>query len=190
VIIGGAPTAPTVSVKAWLSAWADPPAFDPFGNAIQQEPIGHGTIQYWTEQTFDVAGAGQAMKKLTRVGNPLRVLGLIYRAAGARSTTNIPNPITFTEDARNVAVLSRTVLRGLAYERLGRALPTGVVAIDYISDGEGHAGDESRALYNVTFNGSRLELGGSWGAAGTLTVLTNDLAPVGAPVRPLETPAG
>jgi hypothetical protein len=185
IVTGGAPTAPTVRYRAWLAAWADPPEQDAFGNPLPQEPPGHGTIQYWTEQTFTPPAAFQ-MVKLTRVGNPLRVLALILRVSGARSTANIPDPITFAQDARQVVQLSRGVVRGLSFERYGRAMPTGVVAFDFISDGEGHAGNEARNLYDITFNGTRLEIGGTWGGAGTLTVLTNDLAPVGQPVRPRE----
>ena len=180
-------TAPTVRYRGYLEGWEDPPDADRDGNPVAQFPPGFPTTQYWTEQVIPVPVSGSRTDRLLRVGNPYRVLAMIYRSGSplARSTANFPDPIRLSWDARDVYNMSRRHLRALAFEHYGRNFPAGVFAFDWISDGEGHAGNEGRKLYLPTTDGTRLELNGSYtvATAGTLTVLTNDVAPAGFPVR-------
>jgi len=180
-------TTPTVRYRGYLEGWEDPPDTDASGRPVNQFPPGFPVTQYWTEQVIPVPVTGARTDRMNRVGNPYRVLGLIYRSGAPllRSSVNFPDPIRLTWDARDVFNMSRRHVRALLFEHYGRALPTGVFGWDWISDGEGHAGNEGRKLYLPTKDGTRLEIVGSYtiATAGTLTVLTNDVAPAGFPVR-------
>lgn len=176
-------TTPTIRVRAWAELWEDPPEVDRHGNPIAQQPPGFPTTQYWSEQIVSVPSTGDRIIRLTRVGNPIRVLAFIYRdSTPVRSTAGFADPVRLSWDARDIYNVSRRYLRTRAYERYGRNLPTGVFVFDFIADGEGHAGNEGRKLYLPTTDATRLELAGNFTAAGTLRVLTNDVAPAGFPV--------
>jgi hypothetical protein len=180
-------TTPTIRYRGYLEGWEDPPDVDSSGRPVAQFPPGFPVTQYWTEQVIPVPVTGARTDRMNRVGNPYRVLGLIYRSGSplARSTVNFPDPIRLTWDARDVYNMTKRHMRALAFERYGRTFPTGVFVWDWIADGEGHAGNEARKLYLPTKDGTRLEIVGSYTIAtsATLTVLTNDVAPAGFPVR-------
>lgn len=176
-------TPPTVRIRGYTELWAQPPSADPFGNPNQVEPPAHGLAQFWSEQQYDPL-TGQQTIRLVRTGNLWRALIMVERNATgtARSTTNFPDPIRFIWDSREVKAVSRQYLRQAAYEVTGRTPPTGVFLLPFHDD-DGHAGNEARNLYLPTVDASRLELSGSFGADSLLTVLTNDIAPLEAPVR-------
>lgn len=182
LVSGGSPTAPTLRIRAYLEAWTQPLA-QAGGRDQETEPPGHPTAQYWSSFTEDVAAGSQTIR-LQRVGNLYRVLILVFRNTSGARVEQLPDPIRITWDARDLYNESLVYRRRLMYERYGRANPTGVVVYDWISDGEGHAGDELRNSYLPTESGTRLEVVGNFGAAGTLEIITNDIAPAGAPVRP------
>lgn len=182
LISGGTPTAPTVRIRAYLEAWTQPLAQDPFGRAQETEPPGHPTAQYWSSFTEDMASGMQTIR-LQRVGNLYRVLILVFRNTSGVRAESLPDPIRITWDARDLYNEALAYRRRLMYEHFGRSHDTGVLVYDWISDGEGHAGDELRNSYLPTESGTRLEVVGSFGASGTLEIITNDIAPAGAPVR-------
>jgi hypothetical protein len=182
LVSGGAPTAPDLRIRAYLEAWTQPLPTDELGRSQEVEPPAHPTAQYWS--TFAVpVSSGQQTFRLQRVGNLYRVLILVTRdSTGARNNL-FPDPLRLTWDARDLYVESALYRRRLVFERYGRPLDTGVLVYDWISDGEGHAGDELRNSYLPTRSGTRLELSGAWTGSGTLQIVTNDIAPAGAPVR-------
>jgi hypothetical protein len=178
-------TAPTVRVRAWLEGWEQPPATDLLGRAVAQSPPGTPTAQFWSEQTFQVV-AGLNTIRLTDVGNLIRTLILVLRTGSppARSSAHYPqDSLALTYDARRLLERSFRGWRRTMHERYGVNFPTGVVVIDFTHDGEGHSGEEARNLYLPTTDATRLEIVGSFGAAGVLTVITNDVSPSGVPVR-------
>lgn len=176
-------TAPTVRYRGYIEAWEQPPAMDLAKNPVAQFPPGHPTTQYWSEQIYELSG-GKNTDRLLRVGNPIRALVMEFRdTAGLRSETVIYPDLRLTWDAQNFLDESLVMRRRENYERYEDASPTGVFAYEWISDVEGHAGNEARNLWLPTNDGTRLDFEGVAGAAGTLHVFTNEVAPAGGSVR-------
>jgi hypothetical protein len=178
---------PTVRVRAWLDAWTQPPATSLQGQPQATEPPAHGTTSFWSKQTFNV-NAGQQQLRLNRVGNYLRELIFIYRdVSGVRNKTNFPAPLFINWDTRVLREYQPIVWRGAMAAKLGltgtdeaaRALDTGVYVEDYCHEFDGDIGLELRDGWLPTVQSTRYELSGNFGAAGTLTVLTNDVSPNG-----------
>lgn len=177
-------TPPNIRIRGWLEGWSQPTPQDQFGNPQMTEPPAHGTTQYLSEQVYDVV-SGQNTVRLTRMGNLIRNWIMVLRtAAGARSTANYPDPLRVSWDSRELLNESRQMRRANMFEIVGRTPPTGAFLYPFTDDAEGHVGNEDRTLYLPTVQPSRVELNGSFGAAGSLTIITNDIAPVGAAVRP------
>jgi hypothetical protein len=115
----------------------------------------------------------------------------IYRnAAGARQTFasgNFPNPGIIYRDGYNYDVIdANNWLEEIAY-KYGLAAAAdaaggpdnGVFPYMFIFDLDGLPGNELRGQYWPTLQSSRIELDGTYGVAGTLEVLCNDIAPTG-----------
>ena len=178
---------PSVRIRAWLDAWSQPPATSLQGQAQATEPPAHGTTSYWSKQTFNVA-AGQQQLKLSRVGNYIRELLIVARDnTGARAASVMPSPTFISWDTRVLRSYQPIVWRGQMASKFGltgtdnaaRALDSGVFVEDYCHEFDGDVGLELRDGWLPTVQSTRLELSGSFGAAGTVTVLTNDVSPNG-----------
>lgn len=198
---GTAPTTqPSVRVQAYLEAW-DQPESASGGQTNQVTPPAMNTTQFWSTQVFNV-GSGQQTIRLTRVGNYIRNIILVNRNAGnstrATGDTNFPDPVTIYLDTRPMDIVPKTVWKHTMFERGafgGRAaggalnavvaadgagaLDNGVYVYDNTHEFDGSLGHENRDLWLPTLGSTRLELQGSFGAASTLTVLTNDVAIAG-----------
>lgn len=174
-------TPPTVRLRAYLDAWQQPAATDINGQPNEQTPPGHGSMQFWSVSTAVIA-AGDQTVRLQRVGNLIRNIIAVFRddaVPSLRSTTEYPDPLTETWDARQVFQESRAFRRWKMRKAFGLAPDTGVFVYFYTDDQDGHAGDENRHLWLPTVQATRLELKGTFGGGGTLRILTNDVAPVG-----------
>lgn len=175
-------TAPTLRIRGFLEAWQRPAPTDMQGAGQEEFPPGHGSVQFWKRFQKTMA-SGEQTVQFPHVGNFIRTLAMIYRTAalpaGTRTHANFPDPIRITLDGRQLLIEPRRYRRGVMQERYGYAPDTGVIVYDFIHDQDGTAGNENRHLYLPTVQASRLELTGSFGAAGELVVLTNDVAPVG-----------
>lgn len=170
-------TQPTIRVQAWIEAWTQPPAYDFQGIPNATTPPAVGTTQFWSKSVFNVA-SGENRLRVTRMGNLLRSMILINRTtAPARSTTNFPDPFRIEWDSRIYDNVGRTLLQDQINEDNGLTPLTGVFLYQWTNDNNLKAGNESRDLYIPTTQGTKFELVGSFGAAGTLTVLVNDVAP-------------
>jgi hypothetical protein len=176
---------PTIRVRAWAECWAAPSGSAPNGAPQAVQPPALGTTQFWTVQNYLMASGANTVQ-LKRVGNLVRGLLMVFRntSDGLRSTTNFPDPFQIWLDGKLITNEARAVRRHYMSERLnagGLTLPTGVIYLDFIHDFDGLYGGEMRDQWLPTASSTRLELQGSAGAAGTLRVLTNDVAPVGSP---------
>jgi hypothetical protein len=69
------------------------------------------------------------------------------------------------------------VRNGYTRERYGFDPDTGVIAYPFTHDFDGHPGNEMKDLWMPSMQSSRLEIRGTFGEAGTLSVLTNDIRP-------------
>lgn len=195
-IYGTLPTTlPTVRVRAYLEAW-DQPEVQSAGMTNQITPPAMNTTSFWSEQTFNV-GAGQQNIRLTRVGNYLRNLIMVYRRTGAGRAaghTDMADPTTLYLDTRPLDTIERNNWLNQMYERTGfggsvggttpaldtaRGLDSGVYVYDFCHEFDGTIGQENRDLWMPTLGSSRLEVQGTFTNAGTLTVLTNDVAIAG-----------
>lgn len=189
-------TLPTVRVRVFLEAW-DQPELSAQGQSNQVQPPALNTTQFWTSQTYNY-NAGQQNLRLTRVGNYVRNLILVARrTAGTRANgdADFPDPLTFYLDTRPLDIIERNNFKHQMAERtgygmaLGVATPpaldtpggldAGVFVYDFAHEFDGGLGRENRDLWLPTLGSSRLELQGTFANAGTLTVLTNDVAIAG-----------
>lgn len=180
-------TLPTVRVRAWLDAWTQPTGTDLRGNAQATQPPAHGTTAFWSKNVQNI-NAGQQTVKLSRVGNLIRNLIFVNRdVSGVRNKANFPAPLSLYWDTRLLGELQPIVWRGQMSQRFGltgadesaAGLDTGVYVADFMHEFDGLAGAEMRDGWLPTGQSTRLEVQGVFGAAGTLTVLTNDVAPAG-----------
>src|SRR3954470_14544412 len=123
IMAGTLPTTlPTVRVRAFVEAW-DQPEMASGGASNQLMPPAMNTTQFWSEQVYNIS-AGQQTIRLTRVGNYIRNLLFIYRAAGApglRSTnhTFMPDPLTLLLDTRPLDIIERNNWIHQMYEQTG-----------------------------------------------------------------------
>lgn len=195
-IYGVVPTTlPTVRVRVYLEAW-DQPEAQSAGQANQITPPAMNTTQFWSEQTFNV-GAGAQNIRLTRVGNYLRNLIFVYRRGGtsrANGHADFADPTTLYLDTRPLDIVERNNWLHQMFERSGfggtvgtvtpaldapGGLDAGAFVYDFTHEFDGTLGKENRDLWMPTLGSTRLEVQGSFPNAGTLTVLTNDVAIAG-----------
>lgn len=170
--------APTVRIRAFIECWAPVQALSPENAPQAQQPPVLGTTQYWSRFIPPVA-SGQQTIQLRRVGNYIRMFVLVFRTSAGARAANLPDPIQLYWDSRTVVNEALPVRQRLDWERYGIAMPTGVVVYEMAHDLTGKVGQETRDLWWRTLQSSRIELQGSMGAAGTLEILTNDVAPAG-----------
>lgn len=168
-------TLPTVRVRAVLESWTAP--------ADGTTPPMPGATQLWSKQVYTI-NSGSNTTRLQRVGNTIRNLILIHRdGSGVRQAAMMPDPLTYAFDQRQQHITPRAVRNMYQTERYAfPAVEVGVDPIEFTHDWDGHPGGaELHDLWQVTSQATRLELQGTYGNAGTLTVLTNDLViPAGA----------
>lgn len=195
-IVGGTlpTTLPTVRVRAFAECW-DQPESQTAGATNQLTPPAMNTTQFWTEQTFNVLN-GQNTIRLTRVGNYIRNLIFVFRAPTTRAsgTTNWADPVTLFLDTRPLDIIEKNNWLHQMFERTGFGGTTGTAVVlndspqgqdagvfvyDFTHEFDGLLGRENRDLWLPTLGSTRLEIQGSFGAAGALTVYTNDVAIAG-----------
>lgn len=188
-------TLPTVRVQVFLEAW-DQPETQSNGAVNQVTPPAMNTTQFWSEQIYNV-NAGQQTLRLTRTGNYIRNLIAIFRRTGgtrANGQTDFPTQMTLYLDTRPLDIIEKNNWVHQMYERTGygsalgtnipaadspMGLDNGVFVYDFAHEFDGTLGRENRDLWLPTLGGTRLEFQGSFANAGTLTVLTNDVATAG-----------
>lgn len=178
-------TPPNVQVKAWAECWSQPNVSDLAGRPQQREPIGHGTTQFWTSFNRSGLAAGQLNLLFPRVGNMIRNLLFICRdATGARVDTVFPDPFILMWDSRMLTNESQRyrIIKMMEHLQTSIARDTGVFFLPFDTLMLGHAGDEEPNLWVPTMQSSRLELQGTTAVAGSIQLVTNDIAPV--EVRP------
>lgn len=108
IATGATVTAPTVTIKGYLDAWAQPDAVDLAGRPIVPVPPGLSTSRFVMHES-DTVNAGNNTIRLTLTGNEIRGLILIFRnAAGARVDLTDANtgPIRFRLDNRVLWVMN------------------------------------------------------------------------------------
>jgi hypothetical protein len=195
VFSGSAPSPqPTVTVSTYFDAWSQPPAHDVLGNQTTQRPPALNTTQFWTVATFPV-NAGFQKVQLTRLGYYIRNMIFVFlNSSGVRADTVTPTQLEVWKDNQPIIQQDVTLWRQKMYRDFGYAgnasttlntatapasgvQDTGVYALLFNNDFGLIPGDELRNGYLPTLQSTKLEVRGTMGAAGTLVVLTNDVAP-------------
>jgi hypothetical protein len=178
---------PSVRVRMYLDAWSQPAQTDLKGNATAQQPPAIGTTAYWSKTTLPVS-AGFNTLRLPRMGSLIRNLMFVFRdtAGGTRSAgdTAFPDTPSLYWDTRLLKTYQRDLWKHEMYRKTGysaaaeaaNGLDSGVFVEDYCHDFDGKIGGELRDQYLGTTQSTRYELTGTFTSAGTLTVITNDVA--------------
>lgn len=190
-------TLPTVRVRAYLEAW-DQPEISSAGATNQVTPPAMNTTQFWSTQTYTV-NQGQNTIRMTRVGNYIRNLIFTLKRAGtsrANGETDLmaADPVYLYLDTRPLDIIEPNNWRNTMFQRSGyggsvgatvpaadsaRGLVNGVRVYDFMHEFDGTYGHENRDLWLPTLGSTRLELQFNAANAGTLEVLTNDVAIAG-----------
>lgn len=185
-------TQPTVTVAAETIGY-DQPQASTDGVANQISPPALNTTQFYTVQQYPIV-AGPNRIKLTRVGNYIRNLGFYFTdAAGSRTVgdTNWPTQLEIDVDARPMTFMQKITWRQQMYGRYGYNASTldsltvpgtqdsGLFWYDFCHEFDGAVGNENRDGWLKTYGSTRLEVFGSFGVAGILNVITNDVAVAG-----------
>jgi len=183
--VGPDTTQPTVRYRAWAEVWTQPTPDSIDGRAQAQQPPGVGTTQFWTRE-INAAVAGNNSIRVRRVGNMYRTLILVARtAAGVRMTTaNLPQNPQWLWDGLILMDEDRDLRRHYMFEHYGYNeatldLDNGVLVYDFMHDLDGKAGQELRNGLLPTTPATLLQFRGSFGVAGSLSYLVNDIQPVG-----------
>lgn len=182
-------TNPTLRVRLFLEAWAQPTATDLRGMPQSTTPPAHGTTQYWTKYTVPVPSGSNTIR-LTRVGNFIRNLILVNRRTSStrvNGETDFPDPLQIFWDTRLLHNYTKAILRDVIARRTGytAAIDTagggdsGVFVYDFMHEFDGKLGRELRDGWLPTVQSTRLDANGSWGSADTMDIITNDVTPNG-----------
>jgi len=185
-------TLPTVRVRVGLEAW-DQPEISGAGATNQVTPPAMNTTQFWSTQTYTV-NQGNNTIRLTRVGNYIRNLLLTLRRAGTSRANGeadllAADPVYLYLDTRPLDIIepnnwletmyNRSGHDGLVAKDAARGIDNGVRVYDFCHEFDGTLGHENRDLWLPTLGSTRLELQFNAANAGTLEVLTNDVAIAG-----------
>lgn len=176
--------APAFAVRAFSEDWSLPSEVDGNGNPQSTTPPNMNTTQYWSKTILPlVAGANDL--RLTRMGNLLRNIILIFRtAAGARFAAPLPVDMRMTWDRYqlfNEDAIIRQMIMAENCGHYGFANPDGVLAYQFTEDG-GAPANEKRNLWVPTMQPTEIRISFTAAAGlagGTLEVLTNDVAAAG-----------
>lgn len=172
-------TLPDVRVEMTMAAWAPPAQVDASGQMQQTQPDAVGTLSMWSKYVTDVV-SGENTITLPRVGNLIRGMVLVFRnTSGARSDTLIAPSIRYEWDGRVMFNRDDVLWQEQIKRAYGYAADTAVRPLVLTDDFDGRAGSELRDYYWRTTPSTRLVIRANLGAAGVLSVLTNDVAPAG-----------
>ncbi len=188
-------TQPTVTVKLYLEAWAQPDLQDLLGNPVQQIPDGLVCSRFIMHEQPVIMGGNNVIRE-TLTGNELRGLVLIVRNGDAnKSRVNLTDanagPIDFRLDARRLWKMSPSQIveeMQAFYLLLGAGTwtrETGVYVIPrfagHASAGDQGAGQGEYWLQTVEQTLLQLELGGAdiTTSPGSLEIIYDALAIAG-----------
>lgn len=171
-------TGATVRIQAHVESWANPLAADVRGVPNSTTPPALGTTQNWSEYVAPIT-VGQNTIRLPRVGNTIRNLVFVFRdGTGARTDSGLPTELAYFIDGNQWKRNSWSYEVQRIFELYGYGTgdrPAGVWVTALTDDFDGTPGEEIGDYWLATTGATRLEVQGTWSAAGSLTVITNDI---------------
>lgn len=174
------PTALTnVRVRVNSHGYQIPNANSQQGVPFAATPPGGQMYQNFFRQVYQVAGAGNIIVPLSRKGYYLRQLHIVTRDnAGARTNALLTGDVNIKIDNVDVFNGPPELWKQITWERnrwaTGAAIPAGIYGLTWAYDWDGLNGGESRDQWIPTQPGSIMELRATCGAAGSITIITND----------------
>src|SRR5262245_13777125 len=191
LVTGGTPTAPAVTVTAYMESWAQPDAADLRGNPIEEIPPGLNLATLRRQQIINLAAAGADNTfQLSNMGNELRGILMILRNSSGVRTDLLSDPVRWRIDNRSLGVFSsQEIFNRMSdfYESLtnGSTRPTGVYVFPRFYDPGRMVGESWLATTNATYLifESATAAGGS---GGTIQIITDEVVPVGPVPMELE----
>lgn len=187
----GATTAPALSISGFVYTWAqvEPRSLD--GLPQEMEPPGLGTTQFWTHE-YPVVAASAQVVRANRVGNLIRNLIFVTRTNAAATTTlqaaprsdDFTDPIRVRLDNRYLYIDAEAarwdeMARKYALTTFGSTRDTGVYVYPFSEGADTHPSPADESNYLTTTEASYLAVEATMANAGTLGILTNDIAPYG-----------
>lgn len=188
----------TVTITATAEYWSVPNDTNAQGDPQETSPFGNGSFSVIQSETIPV-NAGTGIYQMHNVGNVIRNITMIYRdTAGTRiATASAPgvmelvlnNDLLFYQTRNEFQRQIANTGFGAQYGAVGAAVDTaqgqdkGVWPfVQFLAPGQAAIrGDGSRNQYLPTLDATLLQIRGtSWGATGTLQVITNSIVPTNA----------
>jgi hypothetical protein len=180
----------TMSVAAFPVSYSTPVSATPMGRSFGATPPLPGTLQYWRTENGAMPAASANYDLVNGIGFPVR--NLIYKyldtSSGTRLGGDVAFPTPVTLQYGQIIMFSKTSKRWISEE--GRAFglfnaPDTALGREYgvfvwwrTQDFDMQPGAEMRQRYLNTQTNTLVRLTGTFGAAGSLNVLTNWIAPV------------
>lgn len=174
---GTVPTAVSVTIDATAIYWDQPPAATPAGQAVADTPVGLNTLALVAKES-SILPAGEALTRISNVGNIIRQLIFIKRsAAGVRTDsdwTSIAelfidnNPRLRLKKTEWEDWMQRSYGYGAAAKDVVNGLDTGVYVLPFDALLGSLGGDpgNTRAQLLATLDATLLQLKGyTWGTA-------------------------
>ncbi len=167
---------PTLNISTFQDYWTLPNPVDQDGQQQATSPPFPGTIQLWSQLPNVSISSGQRVQ-LTRMGNMLRVVAMVFRSAGLRSETPVPNPfnlrwddvILHNVDLQTLRKRMRELVNGL------QTRDTGVYVLPYNQGISRFLGGNGISSYLPTVTATRYEISGATGGSGTVDFVINEV---------------
>lgn len=156
----------------------------------QQIPDDYGRLHFTTATNFSASPVASSTQNffLTRIGNTIRFIALVFRAGSGTNQRqlaqqNTPTSITFKIGDDVINNETWRYRRALMFERYGLNFPDGVLVYDMTHDFTGQAGAElgDDWLYTQGLNNAMFQIAfpsGFTSAGATLRNITDDLQEV------------
>jgi hypothetical protein len=186
------PTAlPPVRVRATLEGWQDPNVADIRGNAVNPNPPGVQTTQYWHKQNYTLA-SGSLNQRLLGIDSLVRNLIFVARDennARLQGDSEFPDPLTLLYETSQIVNRPRTLWRHkiaadygyTAAVEAANGRDNGVYPLPFNLDFGLKPGAETRLGYLPVSSATNLVVSGTIGGAGANNygLLVNKVVPAG-----------
>jgi hypothetical protein len=171
-------------VRVVAESWGNPPQSDIRGVPNVTTPPALGTTRNLTTEVKAVANGANTLR-FSRVGNVIRNHFLITRdSGGVRNASIMPLEVSLLLDGNQIHRSPLTYLVQRMCELYGilpADVPTGVYAMPYTDDFDGTPGEEAGDYWLTTTGATRLETQGTFRAAGSLEIVTDDILAFSSP---------